>query len=272
MLSRFVKPRTVGSALVAILTLAITLTSPAHARKPYATETYSTAQLQGGESACLDLLPQRKTPSLPNAASLQVRGLCSDSFFVAHSGVTKTPLLVVEKLTREQMQDAAGEERSDAFFPDPRLKAAERASLDDYRGSGFDRGHLSPAANQPDARAMQQSFALSNMVPQDPTHNRKVWNKLEQDVRKYAKRADGAVYVYSGPLFSGEVKKIGRNQVWVPTHLFKLVYDARQQRAWAHVLPNTADAKLGKPLAYAQFKRMTGMDLLAGLPLSASAH
>ena len=178
-------------------------------------------------------------------------------------------MVVVERLSRQQIDDA-GEVRTNQFFPDPRLPASERAYLDDYKGSGFDRGHMSAAGNAPTPNAMAQTFALSNMVPQDPTHNRKVWSKVEADTRKYARRAAGDVFVFTGPLFDPGHETIGRNKVWVPTRLFKLVYDQATGRAWAHVLPNTSDARLGKPMDYAGFVKETGLDLLRGFQVSRS--
>jgi endonuclease G len=95
---------------------------------------------------------------------------------------------------------------------------------------------------------MIESFALSNMIPQDPFNNRKgAWIKAESDTRKFARRAQGDVFVFSGPLFRGEVKKIGPNNVWVPSHIFKLVYDQSSGRSWAHIVANTAEARLEAP-------------------------
>lgn len=119
---------------------------------------------------------------------------------------------------------------------------------------------------------MAQSFALSNMVPQDPTNNRKIWAKLEADTRKFAQRARGNVYVFSGPLFNEGHLKIGRGQVWVPTHLFKLVYDETSGRSWAHIIPNTADATIGRPVTYAEFVKATGWHLLDNVPPAAVQH
>lgn len=185
------------------------------------------------------------------------RALCAASFAVIYSGLTKTPLLVVERLSKAQLAEAQNEVRTEEFYADPRVPKGERAELDDYRGSGMDRGHLAPAANMPDAKAMAQSFVLSNMVPQDPTNNRKIWSKIESDTRKFARRADGYVYVFSGPLFRGQTQTIGPNQVWVPSDLFKLVFDEASGRSWAHLLANTATARVGQPVDYATFVQQT---------------
>ena len=188
--------------------------------------------------------------------------LCSNHFAVLYSAASKTPLVVVERLTREQLLDAKDEERTNEFFADPRLSRRDRSELEDFAGSGYDRGHASPAADAPDQTSMAQSFALSNMVPQDPTHNRKIWSKVESDVRKYVRRAAGNVYVFTGPVFQGQLRTIGRNQVWVPSHMFKLVFDEASKRSWAYVLPNTSTAQITQPMDYASFVAQTGWALL----------
>lgn len=219
-------------------------------------------------AACRDQFPAQQPLSLEHLdRQWSAHALCADAFAVLYSGRTKTPLLVVERLNRTRLQQAQGQERTDQFYPDPRLPGPQRAELSDYRGSGFDRGHLAAAANQPTPAAMHDSFALSNMVPQDPTHNRQPWAKLEGDIRKYALRASGDVFVYTGALYEGPPLTIGTNGVHVPSHLFKLVYDTTTQRAWAYVLPNSADAQLGRPLDYASFVARTRWDVLAGLPV-----
>jgi len=224
-----------------------------------------------GFSHCANLFPNN---SPVDVTALQRKwktvSLCSNHFAVLNSTVTKTPLFVVEKLNKSLLQDAQGEERTNEFFPDPRIAVGDRAELVDFKASGYDRGHLANAADQPDQQSMVQSFALSNMVPQDPVNNRKgAWLKAEIDTRKYARRAVGDVYVFSGPLFEGEAKKIGPNKVWVPSHLFKLVFDANSGKSWAHIVSNTAEATLGAPISYEQFKQQTGLDLLPGVQAQA---
>ena len=223
---------------------------------------------------CIDQFPQgRALQPATLGAEWAARALCSDGFAVLYSGRTKTPLVTVERLNRSRLQQAAGMERTDRFYADARVPSAQRAELSDYQGSGYDRGHLAAAANQYTPTGMAQSFALTNMVPQDPTHNRKVWSKLEGDVRKYAQRAAGDVFVYTGTLYAQHpARTVGSSQVWVPDQLFKLVYDASSQRAWAYVIPNHAQAQIGKPIDYAQFVALTQWHLLAGLPVVGGVH
>ena len=100
---------------------------------------------------------------------------------------------MAEELNRALVADA-DETRTNKFYADARLRSAERATLDDYKASGFDRGHLAPAGDMPTAQAMAQSFSLANMVPQAPEHTRGAWAKsVEMATRKYAGRASGNV-------------------------------------------------------------------------------
>lgn len=140
----------------------------------------------------------------------------------------------------------ADEMRSNKFFANARLPAAERATLEDYRGSGWSRGHMAPAGDMPTARAMAQSFSLANMVPQAAKHNGGVWvTTVEQATRKFAARADGDVFVITGPVFEPTIQQspgIGPGLVRVPKYLFKLVYDqcsaaTRQTSAVSNLAP-----------------------------------
>lgn len=201
---------------------------------------YSPAQRSARFDACRELFPNSKPIPIESVPSHFIpRGLCSDSFAILYSGLTKTPLVVVERLNRSSLHSASDVNRTDDFFADPRLPRSERAELRDYAGSGYDRGHMSAAANQPSTRSMAQSFSLSNIVPQHPQNNRKVWAKLEADTRKFARRAKGPVFVFSGPLFRDGVTTVGKQKVWVPTHLFKLVHDEAGGRSWAYVIPRS---------------------------------
>lgn len=226
--------------------------------------TGASAFQRAGFDSCTHHFPQSKPLIIASIApEWKAAALCSNSFAIVHSGASKTPLLVIERVNARSLMDAASELRTDIFFHDDRLQAKHRAHLDDYKASGYDRGHMAAAANQPDAQSMAQSFSLANIVPQDPHTNRKgAWLKLEIDTRKYARRAKGDVFIFSGPLFSSKPATIGPGRVWVPTKLFKLVYDAHEDRAWAHIIDNAPHAQAQKPLSYAEFVQKTGWDVL----------
>ena len=195
------------------------------------------------------------------------RALCYEAFAILHSGESKTAVFVAERLNQASIADA-DEKRTNKFFPDARLRSAERATLDDYKGSGFDRGHLAPAGDMPSAQSMAQSFSLANMVPQAPEHNRGAWAKsVEEATRKYASRATGDVYVITGPVYDPSIAQsqgIGAGQVRVPKYLFKLVYDQDANRAWAHWHLNDEATRGSKPISYSELVRRTGIDFLPG--------
>lgn len=206
------------------------------------------------------------TPPVVEKRPLQ-RALCYDAFAILHSGESKTAVFVAQRLNRASIADA-GEKRTNRFFQDARLRSAERATLADYAGSGYDRGHMAPAGDMPTAQAMAQSFSLANLVPQAPKHNRGVWAKsVEAATRKYASRAAGDVYVITGTVYVPSIAlspSIGSGQVRVPKYLFKLVYDEQRGKAWAYWQENTNSTKANAPISYADLVRRTGISFLPG--------
>lgn len=221
---------------------------------------------QAAFEACLDFFPNRTPPIVANAPQWLARDLCFDAFAVLHSGIRKTPIYAVERLSPEMLDDAQDEIRTNRFFADARLRAAERATLADYKGSGFDRGHMAPAGDMPNARAMAQSFSLANMVPQAPDNNRGIWAKIaEKSTRQYVKRSGHTIHVFTGPVFPENPKTIGPGKVWVPSVLFKLIYDPQVNRAWAHWVENRDDAQPGKLMSYQELRRQTGIEFLPGI-------
>ncbi|MET3139347.1 endonuclease G [Undibacterium sp. GrIS 1.2] len=211
---------------------------------------------------CRQFFPRGQIPIVPNQASLQLRDLCFSSFAVMHSGRSRTPLYVVERLNKDILFAAKNNQRSTKFYAEARLPAAERAELNDYKHSGYDRGHMAPAGDMATAEMMAQSFSLSNMVPQAPINNRKAWNSIEMATRKYVMRAQGDVFVITGPVFSSPPKAIDSGRVWVPDYLFKLVYDPATGRSWAHWIENADEARPGKPISYAELVSRSGIQFL----------
>lgn len=214
-------------------------------------------------SGCMQFFPG-VTPKVPASAPQRQREICFDAFATLHSGQSHTPVFSVEHLTKAQLTDAMDEVRTNRFYPEARLPFADRAQLEDYKNSGYDRGHMAPAADMPTAQAMAQSFSLANMVPQAPENNRKTWANIEKGTRKFVKRSD-AVYIFTGPVFKEPVTKIGANGVWVPSYLYKLVYDPATKKAWAHWVENTDTAKAGKPITYKELVQRTGIEFLPGI-------
>ncbi|SIO17921.1 DNA/RNA non-specific endonuclease [Halodesulfovibrio marinisediminis] len=131
-------------------------------------------------------------------------------------------------------------QRKDRFRPDPAIPT-HSATLQDYKKSGFDRGHLAPAADMAFCtQAMRDSFLMSNMSPQRPKFNRGIWKKLEAQVRKWAEQ-DTIIVVTAGVLSGNQY--IGRNHVLVPEAYYKIIYVPSQNKAIAFLLPNKGSKK-----------------------------
>ena len=199
--------------------------------------TVSTAQT----TACLEHFANKAAPEFTRPA-LQRRtfGLCFEAFAVLHSGVSRTPLWVAEKLTRERLIRARSVQREDNFHAEETLPPEDRAELHDYARSGFDRGHMAPAADMPTENAQHESFSLANIVPQQRQNNQILWAAIEGATRHMTNQR-GELYVMTGPIFEGEKIERINSRVFVPTHIYKAVYDPAKKEGAAWITPNTGD-------------------------------
>jgi len=171
-------------------------------------------------------------------------------------------------LTREETE--SGEvERTENFRADTSVRTGS-ATPADYRGSGFDRGHLAPAGDMTwNGEAMSQSFYMTNMSPQRPGFNRGVWRRLETAVRNWAAEKD-SIYVITGPLFSPSDSLIGENGVGVPGHYFKVLVDLSppDYEMIAFLLPNdsSSDDLLQFAISVDSLEQYSGYDFFASAP------
>lgn len=134
--------------------------------------------------------------------------------------------------------DASGDaERKSYIKRDPGLpKDMSQPSDDDYTNSGYDRGHLVPFADRKYSQSVSDTlFYWTNIVPQNPEFNQRTWLDLEEYVRGIAEQC-GDIKVVTGALFLDDHETIGDNEVWVPTHMYKLI--VRGKVAVVVVLPN----------------------------------
>jgi len=126
--------------------------------------------------------------------------------------------------------------RTDDFRSDNSV-STNSATLSDYKGSGFDRGHLAPAHDFSfNTTAMSESFYMSNMSPQNPSFNRGIWGNLEKLVRSWG--SNSSIYVVTGPILSSCSSYIGSNKVCVPEYYYKVIYDPSEKKMIALILPN----------------------------------
>lgn len=165
--------------------------------------------------------------------------------------------------------------RSDSFRRDFRVPAMFRAEKADYKGSGFDRGHLVASADQRDVEIQNlETFLLTNMAPQRPELNRRIWRDLEIAVRELNDRKDILVtYVVTGPIFYFDkpTKVIGakdKNEVTIPIpHAFykSILTENNKGRfyMWSFILENGKQTKtLDKyQVTTTTVEKLTGMIL-----------
>lgn len=167
-------------------------------------------------------------PSLSNIRSL-------NDFVLSYDTKNRIPLWVCEHLTAESVAKNPDVDRAKCdFHEDQSIHQFFRSENRDYKGSGFDRGHLAAAGNHRRTQELcHETFLLSNMAPQvGRGFNRDKWNELEQYCRGLTK-SFANVYVCSGPLFlpqrydDGKLyvhyQVLGQNHVAVPTHFYKVV-------------------------------------------------
>lgn len=178
-------------------------------------------------------------------------------YVLQHSGRDRIPIWVCEGFTSSQLS-GPGDRENSSFKPDPDLNGP-KAALGDYRGSGYDRGHMAPAADfKQNQRLMDDSHYLSNIAPQvGPRFNRGIWKKLEMEVRSWIENDDlgcEKIHVITGGFFYDpeeedpetadgwiDYRVIGDNEVSVPTHFYKIVVGEdsdNQYRATAFVMEN----------------------------------
>ena len=189
-------------------------------------------------------------------------------FDLGYNEASEQASWVVYILTKEELESGSIS-RTDDFRTDKSL-ASGSAALSDYRGSGYDRGHMAPAGDMKwDPEAMSQSFLLSNMSPQTPSFNRGIWKKLEEQVRQWALDKD-SLYVITGPVLTRVESTIGENSVWVPAYYYKVIVDLSppEHGMIAFLLPNEgSDQDLNSyAISVDSLESITGYDFFARAP------
>ncbi|WP_421243063.1 DNA/RNA non-specific endonuclease [Aeromonas enteropelogenes] len=160
--------------------------------------------------------------------------LCRQGYAAGYNYDYKVANWVSYRMTAESAQGKV--KRKDAFAEDKEVPVAFRATLADYKRSGYDRGHQAPAADMAATEVtMKQSFLLTNMTPQLPALNQKAWRILEEKVRQWAIARED-VQVITGPVFTHSEEYIG-NGVMIPSAYYKIVMDPARLQAIAFIMP-----------------------------------
>jgi endonuclease G len=171
---------------------------------------------------------------------------------------------VFYELGRNQLRNCV--QRNNNFHQDPELDDRDAATLEDFKGSGFDRGHLSPAAdNKWSPRAMADSFLLSNISPQPPRFNQGIWGKLENLVRAWALKK-GGLWVTTGPVLQRGLATIGDSRVSTPRAYFKVLVSQATHQALALLLPVNASGDLARyAVPVSVVEQQSGMNFHQGV-------
>ncbi|WP_302614064.1 DNA/RNA non-specific endonuclease [uncultured Bacteroides sp.] len=188
-------------------------------------------------------------------------------YTVSYNKELKLPNWVSYELTREETKGK--EKRDNRFIADPQVKGPIATNAD-YARSGYDKGHMAPAADMKwSAQAMKESFYFSNMCPQHPQLNRRSWKNLEEKVRDWA-IADSAIIIICGPILPKQPKTIGKNKVAVPQRYFKVILSpfVTPIRAIGFLFNNeqAVEPLSTYTVTVDSIERLTGMDFFAALP------
>lgn len=207
---------------------------------------------------------------------IEIPAVEADEFIVRHTGYTlsydsnyNTPRWVAWVLTSAETDGRIS--RSQEFFEDPEIPQRHRVCDTEYRGSGYDRGHMCPAGDmQWSPEAMRECFYMSNMCPQDHQLNGVSWKRLEESCRRWA-RQEGQIYIVCGPIYKGKRHKhIGNcHEVAVPESFFKVVLSLRNghEKGIGFVYTNSSEKQTmeSTSMSIDDVERLTGLDFFPSL-------
>jgi len=209
-------------------------------------------------SKCSDTFVKGTAPT-PTITSID---LCYTSFAVSYDKSRKVPIYAAEHLTDKDVIAAHILDRKDAFHSEVRLSKDDRSLLSDYDKSGYDRGHMAPFGDMPDAKSGYESFSLVNIVPQNSIKNRRIWERIETNVRGIA-MANKSVYIVTGPIFKGESKYLN-NRVGIPNSFFKAIFVDSLNKGVVFISDNVDDGKFSTMSIYS-FEKTYGMNVFPSI-------
>lgn len=209
-----------------------------------------------------------------DATYLEIPQLKPSEYVITHSGFAlsynelhEQANWVAYELTKEETNSIMS--RTDKFMVDPKV-STESATQSDYAKSGYDRGHLAPAADMGwSAESMQDCFYYSNMSPQAPSFNRGVWKRAEELMRDWAV-AYHRIYIVTGPVLEDDLPTIGANKVSVPKYFYKVVlhYQDTAAKGIGFIIPNTSSNATLQSFVVSidSVEKVTGIDFYHRLP------
>lgn len=192
--------------------------------------------------------------------------LTRKGFSIGYGKKERQAIWVCYILSSENL-DAPKVPRSNKFQPDPLVEKPVHPR--DYRKTGFDKGHLAPAADFTySEETMRNSFYMSNISPQVPGCNRGIWKRLEQQVRNWA-RKEGKICVITGPIFPQKETSMKDTGILIPCAFYKVILDTTPpEKMIGFIIPNEPSKKrLGSfVVTVDEVEKITGCDFFSGLP------
>jgi len=214
----------------------------------------------------IDYIEPDKRYFLPESTTGQV--VHHKYYSLSYNEKYEIPEWVAYVLTKQSLR-VPNVPRAKRFNPDLKVKTRS-AIYYDYKGSGYSRGHLAPAADMAfSEEAMKESFLMSNMTPQKRVFNGGIWNELEQNVRNWAWK-NNKLFVVTGPIIDKSIRKfIGKNKVGVPTKFYKILLDIDdpERKGIGFVIPNERSEAPLKDYAVSidSIEKLTGIDFFNDL-------
>ncbi len=248
-----------GKAIAIAVVVALVCYAVAFSVDSYAPKKPRTEPLEGYSTEALEAV------TIPASTAQIMKDY--EGFTVSFNPQYHQPNYVVWELTAQEADGS--NKRESNFKADNTVPGCP--TLDDYRNSGFDRGHMAPAADMKwSAQAMADCHYLTNMCPQDHKLNGGRWATLEAKCRTWAKR-DSAIIIISGPVLSDIMpRKIGASEIPVPERFFKVILSpfSNPPRAIGFIVPNSPNAEGIEKLAVSvdQVEAITGFDFFSALP------
>lgn len=178
------------------------------------------------------------------------------------------PNWVAYSLTKQETTGAYS--RENTFYPDPQVKG-DPVITKDYSNSGYDRGHMAPAADMKwSEKAMRESFYMTNICPQNQSLNRGDWNDLEELARDWAYKYN-EVFIACGPIVTDPHHTIGQTRKIVVPSAFYKVFLRKKGSTWScigFVFPNQSGSRplMTYVMSINEIEQMTGIDFFYHLP------
>ena len=283
----FSNARTFSKIALAALTLSATLFSPAsHAEmnlmsvlrnaingfsEPPASSTRDSVDPISGPYAPVSVSSQC-TQSVAQMvqvhAQLQNKSVahCYQAFSVLYNSNLKTALASLEYVIPANIQQARKLPRNADFYPNVDLVRGETSpQLNDFRGSGYQRGHLAPSGNAWTYKARYETFGLINIIAQNGPLNEQGWNKVESTLRNFVVNNRTPIWIATGPAFQGKVKRLSNGSgPAIPSHLWKAVWFPAQKAAGAVWVANDS-SQVFEYITLQELYNRTGVNVFPAL-------